>query len=230
VMSFQSIVGVVIQACMAGILFAKFTKPINRGETIMFSKNAVVTLRNGVLYLVLRVGDIRPTHLIECHVSGHVLKKETTTEGEEIPYQLKSMIFGSDLDGTPSEYFQMFWPMTISHKIDEDSPLYDISPRELLSRQMEIIVTVEGTTPETGNSLQVRTSYLPNEILWAHRFEHTCVAYDKNLTKYAISYSTINRVKADRTPRCSAKDLEERVTKLSTVSGISTLQDISETD
>ena len=37
-MSAQSIVGVVIQACMAGIVFAKFTKPTNRAETILFSK------------------------------------------------------------------------------------------------------------------------------------------------------------------------------------------------
>ena len=59
VMSLQSILGVVIQACMAGIVFAKFTKPSHRGETIMFSKNALITLRNGILYLVVRVGDIR---------------------------------------------------------------------------------------------------------------------------------------------------------------------------
>jgi len=51
-MSLQSILGVIIQACMAGIIFAKFTVPRNRGETIVFSKNAVITIRNGSLYLV----------------------------------------------------------------------------------------------------------------------------------------------------------------------------------
>ena len=54
VMSLQSILGVVIQACMAGIVFAKFTKPSHRGETIMFSKNALITMRNGALYLLVR--------------------------------------------------------------------------------------------------------------------------------------------------------------------------------
>ena len=67
---------------MAGIVFAKFTKPAGRAETIMFSKNALITLRNGALYLVVRLGDLRPTHLIECHVSGHFISKETTEEGE----------------------------------------------------------------------------------------------------------------------------------------------------
>ena len=35
----------------------------------------------------------------------------------------------------------------------------------------------------TISTVQCRTSYLPNEILWGHRFEHTCIAYDKNITK-----------------------------------------------
>ena len=77
VMSVQSIVGVVIQvrvtyyclnnlvqlwlsqACMAGIVFAKFTKPTGRAETLMFSKNALITLRNGSLFLLVRLADIR---------------------------------------------------------------------------------------------------------------------------------------------------------------------------
>ena len=47
------------QACMAGIVFAKFTKPTNRAETILFSTNALVTLRNGSYYLLCRIGDMR---------------------------------------------------------------------------------------------------------------------------------------------------------------------------
>ena len=44
---------------MAGIVFAKFTKPTMRAETILFSKNALISLRNGSYYLVCRIGDLR---------------------------------------------------------------------------------------------------------------------------------------------------------------------------
>eukprot|EP00092_Neocalanus_flemingeri_P101433 GFUD01129691.1.p1 GENE.GFUD01129691.1~~GFUD01129691.1.p1 ORF type:complete len:448 (-),score=102.64 GFUD01129691.1:27-1238(-) len=215
VMSFQSIVGVVIQACMAGIVFAKFTKPTGRAETLMFSKNALITLRNGAFYLVVRLADLRPTHLIECHVSGHFMAEEATDEGETNPYHLASMSFGSELDGTV-DYIQPFWPLVVSHKIDDSSPLYQMSPRDFQSKQFEIIVTLEGVTPETGCSVQVRTSYLPSEILWGQRFEHTTVAYDKDMAKYAVSYRTLNNFVQDRTPRCSAKDFEERSGRKST--------------
>ena len=50
---------IILQACMAGIVFAKFTKPTGRAETLMFSKNALITLRNGSLYLLVRLADIR---------------------------------------------------------------------------------------------------------------------------------------------------------------------------
>ena len=48
---------------------------------------------------------------------------------------------------------------------------------------------------------QVRTSYLPNEILWGYRFEHSCVSYDKTHAKYAVSITNLNKVIADNTPR-----------------------------
>ena len=159
VMSLQSILGVVIQACMAGIVFAKFTKPSHRGETIMFSKNALISLRNGSLYLLVRLADLRPSHLIECHVSGHFLAKNTTEEGEVVPYHLETLKFGSSMQDEESEYLQLFFPLVVAHKIDSSSPLYNLSPKDLQAKQFEIIVSLEGTTPETGNTIQVSTTY-----------------------------------------------------------------------
>ena len=50
--------------------------------------------------------------------------------------------------------------------------------------------------------MKVRTSYLPNEILWGYRFEHSCVAYDQKVAKYVVSVNNLNRVVADNmTPR-----------------------------
>ena len=43
---------------MAGIVFAKFTKPTHRGETIMFSRNALISRRNGDLFLMVRLAHL----------------------------------------------------------------------------------------------------------------------------------------------------------------------------
>ena len=178
VMSLQSILGVVIQACMAGIVFAKFTKPSHRGETIMFSKNALISLRNGSLYLLVRLADLRPSHLIECHVSGHFLAKNTTEEGEVVPYHLETLKFGSSMQDEESEYLQLFFPLVVAHKINSSSPLYNLSPKDLQAKQFEIIVSLEGTTPETGNTIQVSLYPLhicTNQYHGAHQSFSSCI-------------------------------------------------------
>jgi len=222
-MSCQCIVGVIIQACMAGIVFAKFTKPTNRAETILFSTNALITMRNGSYYLSCRIGDMRPTHLLESHVSGVLLRRATTDEGEEIPYHLVSMDFGVEMDGS-QDFFQMFWPVVVSHKIDEKSPLYSMSARDIGEHTFEIILTMEGITPETGNTVQVRTSFLPNEILWGYRFDHSCVSYDKVMAKYVVSMSNLNKMTPDNTPRISPKAFEEKIAQEATQPKVSVSQ------
>ena len=57
VMCTQSIFGVIMQACLAGIVFAKFTVPTKRGESIIFSRNALISMRNGALHLLVQVRD-----------------------------------------------------------------------------------------------------------------------------------------------------------------------------
>ena len=151
------------------------------------------------MYVCIK-SNYRQSHLLECHVSGHFLSKKTTPEGETVPYHLAQMEFGSELDGS-CDSIQPFWPIVVAHRIDISSPLYAVAPRDLQTLQFEIILTLEGTTPETGNTVQTRTSYLPQEILWGQRFEHACVAYDKELSKYAISYAMLSRFVQDRTPR-----------------------------
>ena len=56
---------------------------------------------------------------------------------------------------------------------------------------------------------QVRTSYVPSEILWGHRFDHDTVTYDQDSAKYLVSFKSLNSSSPDKTPRKSAKDLEE---------------------
>ena len=60
VQGFQSIFGLLLDAALIGIFFAKIVRPGNRAETLVWSKNAVVSLRDGVLCLVwqVRVGTV----------------------------------------------------------------------------------------------------------------------------------------------------------------------------
>ena len=67
-MCIQFMVGVMCQTLMAGVIFAKLARPIKRAATIIFSKNAVICMRDGKLCLQFRVGDMRKSLLAEAHV------------------------------------------------------------------------------------------------------------------------------------------------------------------
>ena len=88
-----------------------------------------------------------------------IIKKEVTDEGETIPYQLADLTVTTEIE-EENDRVLILWPVTIGHKIDEDSPLYDMNPRDILNSQFEIIMTLEGVTEETGNTIQVRTFFL----------------------------------------------------------------------
>ena len=61
----------------------------------------------------------------------------------------------------------------------------------------------------TGNSVQSRSSYLPNEILWGHHYE-SMVSYSKKRGTYVVDCSNLNAVVSNNTPRVSRRLLEDQ--------------------
>ena len=84
-----------------------------------------------------------------------------------------------------------------------------MQPRDFLSAKFEIIVSLEGVVEPTGNSVQARSSYLPNEILWGYRFKNL-MKYNKSRGIYTVDCSNLNAVIQDETPLVSAKMLDEK--------------------
>lgn len=72
----QSMTGVILQAFMVGIVFAKLSRPKKRTQTLLFSRNAVICQRDGQPCLMFRVGDMRKSHIIEAHVRAQMIKRK----------------------------------------------------------------------------------------------------------------------------------------------------------
>ena len=58
-----------------------------------------------------------------------------------------------------------------------------------------------------------RTSYLPNEILWGHRFE-SMVLYRRDHNNFHINFSAFHGTYEVDTPTCNARMLDELYSKL----------------
>lgn len=125
------------------------------------------------------------------------------------------------------------WPTTVVHKIDRHSPLYRLSAADMLKERFEVVCILgkcqhfsqvsfyiniiifyilfgiaEGVIESTGMTTQARTSYLPSEILWGHRFVNV-VSFRKDTGEYEVDYTLFNNTYDVDTPLCSAKELDD---------------------
>nr|CAH7746379.1 unnamed protein product [Callosobruchus chinensis] len=68
--------GTIIDSFTVGAVIAKLTKPTMSNSTIMFTRNAVICLMDGVLCLMFRVGDLRKRKLIGTNAKTSYLSCE----------------------------------------------------------------------------------------------------------------------------------------------------------
>ncbi|VDO54105.1 unnamed protein product [Onchocerca flexuosa] len=86
-------------------------------------------------------------------------------------------------------------PITVKHLIDDQSPLFAMTPDELHNADFELIMIVEGIVEATGMTFQARTSFLPNEILWGYRFRSMVILNEK-IGKYEIQYKLFDEIES----------------------------------
>ncbi|XP_037544812.1 ATP-sensitive inward rectifier potassium channel 12-like [Nematolebias whitei] len=211
----QSIVGCILDSFMIGTIMAKMARPKKRNQTLMFSRNAVITLRDGKLCLMWRVGNLRRSHIVEAHVRAQLIRSYVTAEGEFIPLEQMDLNVGYD-DGTDRLF--LVSPLVIVHMIDKDSPLYTLSRADLEADDFEIVVILEGMVEATAMTTQFRSSYLAREIFWGHRFEP--VIYEDR-DRYKVDYACFhNTYEVPSTSHLSAKELDEAASRASSTASL----------
>lgn len=161
-----------------------------------------------------------------------------TKEGEVLPFFQQELSIGAD---GGQDRLMFIWPTTMLHKIDRHSPLYALSAQDMLRERFEIVcmlgkqsktivrvmtqlinnflICSEGVVESTGMTTQARSSYLPTEILWGHRFEHV-VTFRKETGEYEVDYTLFNNTYEVDTPLCSSKQLDEVRAELHSPNGL----------
>ncbi|XP_029545994.1 ATP-sensitive inward rectifier potassium channel 12-like [Salmo trutta] len=221
----QSIVGCIIDSFMIGTIMAKMVRPKKRAQTLLFSHHAVISMRDGKLCLMFRLGNMRKSHIVEAHVRAQLIRPHVTAEGEYLPMEQTDIDVGYD-EGLDRLF--LVSPLVVVHEINENSPLYCMSRADLTTEDFEIVVILEGMVEATAMTTQARSSYLAREILWGHRFEP--VVFEKE-HRYQVDYSRFHKTyEVPATPHCSARELREmtgRSRSPSSASGSSSTRSVS---
>uniref|UniRef100_A0A3B4CUR8 G protein-activated inward rectifier potassium channel 1 n=1 Tax=Pygocentrus nattereri TaxID=42514 RepID=A0A3B4CUR8_PYGNA len=184
-------------------MFIKMSQPKKRAETLMFSEHAAISMRDGKLTLMFRVGNLRNSHMVSAQIRCKLLKSRQTPEGEFLPLDQLELDVGFS---TGADQLFLVSPLTICHVIDSKSPFYDLSLRSMQTEQFEIVVILEGIVETTGMTCQARTSYTEDEVLWGHRF-FPVISLEEGFFK--VDYSQFHGTFEVPTPPHSVKEQEE---------------------
>ncbi|CAN2387553.1 inward rectifier potassium channel activity [Pristimantis euphronides] len=186
----QLVLTTLIEIFITGTFLAKIARPKKRAETIKFSNKAVVTKHNGKMCLVVQVANMRKSLLIQCQLYGKLLHSYETKEGEKILLKQANMSFHVD---SSSESPFLILPLTFYHVLDEHSPLRDLSPENIKSKEFELVVLLNATVESTSTVCQSRTSYLPDEIYWGYEFVPVVSLSPQG--KYVADFSNFDKIR-----------------------------------
>ncbi|KAK5858318.1 hypothetical protein PBY51_002466 [Eleginops maclovinus] len=199
----QSVLGSIVNAFMVGCMFVKISQPKKRAETLVFSTNAVISMRDGRLCLMFRVGDLRNSHIVEASIRAKLIKSKQTKEGEFIPLNQTDMNVGYN---TGDDRLFLVSPLIICHEINQNSPFWEVSQANLSMDELEVVVILEGMVEATGMTCQARSSYVSSEIKWGYRFTPVLTLEDGF---YEVDYNSFHDIYETNTPSCSAKELAD---------------------
>ncbi len=161
VMVLQSILSVFVTAVLTGLIFAKFSRPSAR---IMFSEKILISPFDGKKTLMFRMGNLRANQIAEAQVRMVVLKSFKTIEGENIRRQLDlSLVRSSSL------FFALSW--TVMHVIDEKSPLFGCSLKDLIDQDIEFGVSVIGYDSTFSQTIHANCMYSSSDVVFDRHFE-----------------------------------------------------------
>jgi inward rectifier potassium channel len=156
----EAFLGTLFVAVVTGLVFSKFSRPTSR---VMWSKNAIITAREGVTSLMFRVANIRANQIVEAQVRVALARNAVTVEGEPVRrfYDLK-------LTRERNVMFVLTW--TVVHQITPDSPLYGMSAEDWRTQRAQLVCSLIGIDETFSQTVHARHGYQPEDIAWNRQF------------------------------------------------------------
>ncbi|GAC1352107.1 MAG: ion channel [Polyangiales bacterium] len=190
VVTIEAFCGILGVALITGITFSKFARPTAR---VLFTKNPVVTVRDGVPHLMFRIANWRNNLVVEARLRVTLLVTETTMEGDTIRRPLELALVR---DSTPM--FTLTW--TAMHRIDETSPFYGPDAMDRLrARGGELYLSLQGTDETFSQTIHARHAYKLDDITWNARFVDVLTLLPDGTRQ--LDYRKFHQVEAVDAPR-----------------------------
>jgi inward rectifier potassium channel len=184
VVAVEALFGLVALALATGLMFAKFSQPRAR---VLFSRHAVIGVRDGKASLMVRLANERRTGLVEAQLRLVLVRDEKTLEGEAV-----RRFHTLTLARSSRAVFALSW--TAIHPIDESSPLFGETPESLEKSRADLVASLIGIEEASGQTVHARHAWKAEDILYDHRFQDILVVLPDG--RRGLDYERFHEVEA----------------------------------
>src|SRR6202047_319720 len=180
----EIMVGMFGLAVITGLIFVRFSRPTAR---MHFSKVAVIAPFDGVPNLMIRVANLRHQAMVEPEFRMILIRSTVTAEGDDVR-RFRSLKLEFDHLIVSSVV------LTVRHRIDEESPLFGMTPEEFQQQDIRIIASIVGVDTVIVAPVQRLRDYNYDQIEWNRRFVEI---YDQNEEgDWTVDYGRIDETGA----------------------------------
>ena len=155
----EMLVGMMYLALAAGLLFARFSRPVAK---IVFSKKAIVAPYKKRKGFMLRLSNAKSNLLLD--VEAKVLLSITLNENGR-PVR---KFYDLPLEMSKINMLALSW--TIVHPIDDESPLMNFNKETFSKSNSEFMILVKGFNNTLSQQVHSRTSYKHYDVVWDAKF------------------------------------------------------------
>jgi inward rectifier potassium channel len=155
----EAVVGLLVTAVATGLVFQRVSQP--RAQ-VVFSSRLAICVVDGVPTLMGRLGNDRNDAIVNAQLNLDCVRTVVTKEGT-------TMYRSAELKLVRSRASSLSRTWNVQHVIDQDSPLFGLTPESAKAVELEAVVSVFGVDEVTNQTVHARERYRTQEIVFGAR-------------------------------------------------------------
>jgi inward rectifier potassium channel len=180
----EALTGLFGFALATGLLFARFSRP---NAKIQFSEKAVVAPYRNVTGFMFRIVNERRNQIIELEATVAYSRMESH-DGKQT-----RRFYRLALERDKVTFFPLHW--TIVHPIDEKSPLFGVTEKDLEETDTEFAILLTGIDETFSQTVHARSSFKYDEVVVGARFRDMFLPSENGIARIDIRrLSDIERI------------------------------------
>ncbi len=172
IVAFEALTGLFGFALATGLLFARFSRP---NAKIQYSEKAVIAPFHDITGFMFRIVNERQNQLIEVSATLTYSRMETHN-GKHV-----RKFYSLPLERNKVTFFPLHW--TIVHPIDEKSPLFGVTQKELEESDAEFAILLTGIDETFSQSVHSRSSYKYDEVVVGAKFRDMFLPMENGIVR-----------------------------------------------